>query len=141
MIERAKLALRIKLLQLRGAKNEKDLILMWGLQTGRIKLDEGWDRVGMEHTTANQPTPADQQKRFADGLFSIKRYWSDNERKTNIFYPGSRPQTGPNPFLPSGPTPMGPGSAQISAPFAGPAVPDTGRYPSFLASVIRPYLN
>ena len=39
MTDRAKLALRIQLLKLRGPKNEKDLMLQWALQTGRIKLD------------------------------------------------------------------------------------------------------
>lgn len=137
MIERAKLALRIKLLQLRGPKNEKDLVLQWGLQTGRIKLDDGWDRVGMESTDQNLPL-APQQRRFQNGLFSIRRYQSDVERFDNARYPGSRPLTGPNPFAPQG----GDGDdAQIPSPFAGPTVPSSQRYPSFLSGVLGDYLN
>jgi hypothetical protein len=132
------------LLQLRGPKNEKDLILQWGLSTGRIKLDEGWDRVGMEYTHPNQPRMDYQRQRFKDGLFSIRRYWSDGERLVNQ-YPAftdigaGRPTgySGPNPFAT---TDGGPGGAQHRSPFAGEAVPGVQRYPSFLDNVIGKYL-
>jgi hypothetical protein len=140
MIERAKLALRIKLLQLRGPKNEKDLILEWGLQTGRIKLDNGWDRVGMESTDTKLPM-GPQQKRFQNGLFSIRRYLSDDDRRLNVMFPSLQTGTGPNPFEASGPDASGPGGAQRTAPFAGNTVPDTRRYPNFLTAVLKDYLN
>jgi hypothetical protein len=76
MVSRAKLALRINLLLLRGPKNHKDLVLQWGLATGRIKLDRNWNVVGA-HEDAKGFNNAEEQKRFANGLFSPMRYLSD----------------------------------------------------------------
>jgi hypothetical protein len=143
MIERAKLALRIKLLQLRGPKNEKDLILQWGLQTGRIKLDEGWDRVGMEHTgplTAAQQVY--QQNRFANGLFSLRRYTGDNDRAdyANV---ANRDNMAGLPAGYSGANPFqtavtGPGGAQRPSPFHSGA-PQDGLYTTF-AQDVQPFI-
>ena len=48
MAAKAKMALRIALIKLRGPKSEEDLQILFGLQTGDIRLEEGWDRIGYE---------------------------------------------------------------------------------------------
>lgn len=127
MIDRAKFALRVHLLKLRGVANEKDLVLAWGLQTGRIKLDDGWDKIGY-NTAFNAAT---ERARFADGLFSVKRFLSDSERAANAGATNGNPQQ--NPF--GGP------NAQVPTTFFGGTVPTTNRYPSFLSNVVQPYVN
>lgn len=80
MADRAKLALRIHLLKLRGPKNEKDLILQWGLQTGRIELEPGWDRIGYTEPSATPADMATQRTRFGKHLFKPWRLRTDNEK-------------------------------------------------------------
>lgn len=126
MIDRAKRALQVKLLELRGPKTQKDLILLWGLQTGQIKLDRDWDRVGPS-TFENDYSEQDEQERFAKGLFNPLRYLSDDEREKN------RDQS-VNPFFPQDSTSAGGG--QAIRPFYGKAVPDAGRFPAFLQGII-----
>lgn len=130
MVERAKLALRIKLLKLRGPKTEEDLVTIWGLQTGRIKLDDDWDRIGPYEGKREQHDHAKQVERFKNGLFSFRRYLSWTERGNN-----AGDET--NPFMPQGP---GLNSFQDDdKKFAGNVVPDEGRYPAFLRDVVMPY--
>ena len=136
MTDRAKLALRIQLLKLRGPKNEKDLMLQWALQTGRIKLDRDWDRIGPSKDMADS---SEEQRRFKDGLFSFRRYLSDTERGKNSLrkFAGAEGGT-PNPFQPQN---NGASAGQISSPFPGEAVPDgADRYPSFLKDTLSQYL-
>lgn len=123
MMDRAKFALRVQLLLLRGPKNHKDLILLWGLQTGQIELDRDWDRIG---PSADTITPEDEQKRFAKGLFNPLRYLSDDERRINQ----SRER---NPFKPQN---QNAGGGQTPGPFAQGAVPGTNRYPAFLKGIL-----
>lgn len=123
MIDRAKFALRVHLLKLRGVANEKDLVLAWGLQTGRIQLDDGWDKIG--YTPGFDATIS--QQRFKDGLFSVKRYLSDTDRTTNA----TRTD---NPF-------GGPNNAKVAQTFFGQSVSDDGRYPEFLEKVVKPFVN
>lgn len=54
MVQRAKMALRIKLIDFRGPRDEEDLRIKYGLETGDIVLGEGWDRIGgdEEQTTS-----------------------------------------------------------------------------------------
>ena len=80
MADRAKLALRIHLLKLRGPKNEKDLILQWGLQTGRIQLEPGWDTIGYTEPTATAADMQAQHNRFAKHLFRSWRLRTNSER-------------------------------------------------------------
>jgi len=83
-VERAKFALRVFLLKLRGPKNEKDLLLLWGLETGRITLDDGWDRIGYHPKDAKDEAGFKElQKRFAKNLFGPYRYLSQAERQAN----------------------------------------------------------
>lgn len=126
MIDRAKFALRVKLLKLRGPKNHKDLILQWGLATGRIALDKGWDVVGMY----DEPGTTDLQEsrsRFSNGLMNYRRYLSDSERVHNAVSHN-------NPFKPNS---QGQADGQMPSQFPnGAAVPNRDRYPSFLSGVI-----
>ena len=126
MIDRAKFALRVKLLLLRGPKNHKDLILQWGLETGMIQLDEGWDVVGFYKEPGKEDMDK-QRSRFKNGLMNFRRYLSDQERKDNS-------TAFNNPFQPKGN--YGAAGGQIPKPFPGQAVTAPNRYPSFLADVI-----
>jgi hypothetical protein len=135
MVERAKMALRIKLLKLRGPKTEEDLVTIWGLQTGRIKLDDDWDRIGPyegKPSDHNKQGQLSSQQRFANGLFSPKRYLSQGDRARAA----SRAD---NPFAPSD---LGVGAfQQDSVKFPGYVVPDIGRYPAFLQTSVAPYMK
>lgn len=84
-VERAKFALRVFLLKLRGPKNQKDLILLWGLQTGRVRLDDGWDRIGYVHEKKDPAAmQADEQNRFMKGLYGPHKYESGQDRKAYV---------------------------------------------------------
>ncbi len=126
MIDRAKFALRVKLLKLRGPKNHKDLILQWGLSTGRIELDKGWDIVGM-YAEAGGRDIEEEAGRFKNGLMNYRRYLSDWERDKNA-------KVGNNPFKPKG---AGPADGQTPSPFPNNSkVEGDNRYPAFLSGVI-----
>ena len=75
--------------------------MLWGLNTGRIKLDPGWDVVGF-HEGDNQIENSDgtvgfnmvhSQNRFARNLFSDWRLQSNETRQ-------ARAQNTTNPFAP-----------------------------------------
>lgn len=83
-VERAKFALRVFLLKLRGPKNEKDLILLWGLQTGRVRLDDGWDRIGYTFPKTETAKQQVRQDRFMANLFGPYRYNTDTSRKAYV---------------------------------------------------------
>lgn len=105
IMQRAKFAARVALLKLRGPQNEKDLILLWGLQTGRIKLQPGWNVIGY---TDGGDTDA-LNTRFMEGVFGPMRYRNagqrqeDSENPTNPFREtdggGGRGQWDTNTFL------------------------------------------
>lgn len=125
MVDRAKLALRINLLLLRGPKNEKDLLLEWGLQTGRIKLEEDWDKIG---SPMEKPGAARKQGRFQQSLFAPTRAPTNDARKAAA-------ESSINPFKPSG------GKYQPDASgFAG-NVNSAPVYPNFLKNIIKPQMG
>ncbi len=139
MTERAKFALRVKLIKLRGAKNEKDLMLMWGLQTGRIKLDRDWDVIGPYREAGESIDMAQERNRFKNGLFSFRRFLSEDERLNNAG--GVDPALGVNVINPFAPVTTGQEGFQRGAgAFPGNVVPDQGRFPAFLRDVVQPYL-
>ena len=80
-VERAKFALRVFLLKLRGPKNEKDLILLWGLQTGRVRLDDGWDRIGYSFPASETANAQTRQDRFMNHLFGPYKFNTGADRK------------------------------------------------------------
>jgi len=129
IMDRAKFALRVKLLLLRGPKNHKDLILLWGLQTGQIELDRDWDKIG---PSSNVITPSVEQTRFKNGLFNPLRYRSDSERLSAQ----SGATSYGNPFAPATQGPAGgQGATGAGRPFMGGGVPGNNRYPSFLTNL------
>ncbi len=130
MVDRAKLALRIQLIKMRGPKNHKDLVIIWGLETGQIQLDRNWNVIGWHKEGGEDIGLSAEQKRFGKGLFSIGRYKTDNERKGNA-------DSYDNPFKP---TSYAANSGQMPAPFPGTAV-TTPRFPAFLDSVINNISN
>lgn len=132
LMDRAKFALRVKLLLLRGPKNHKDLILLWGLQTGQIELDRDWDRIGPSQSAPDQAT---EQRHFKKGLFNPLRYRTDGERLSAQ----GGPVGAPNPFKPvndSAAGGQGAGIAGTGRPFKGGPVADPNRYPTFLQGIL-----
>ena len=135
LVDRAKFALRVHLLMMRGPKNQKDLVLYWGLQQGLIKLDRDWDKIGagISDTTYNTGDfEKHEQKRFAGGLLNPWVYKSDDERKANM-------TGGNNPFAPK----KADGSLNLSGAGGGmPSgfglnpVPKEKRYSAFYDSVL-----
>ncbi len=124
MTERAKLALRINLIKLRGPQNEEDLITLYGLQSGKIRLEEGWDRIGVSYDKVSDQTGPTAEERFSRGLLSVRKFLSQAERTGNL-------GTGENPF----------GSASTSDPFKPApearvnAPPNSTMFGSFLNSL------
>lgn len=125
LVDRVKLATRIKLILMRGPKNEKDLVLIFALENGLVKLDRDWDRVG---PSMDKPDQGEEQKRFKANLLNPPRYQSDARR--------GKQQFENNPFKPKGATG---GSAQEFA-FAGGGVAADSAYPDFLKNVLQKYL-
>lgn len=78
MTERAKLALRIKLMELRGPKSEEDLLVLYGLQSGILQLDDGWDKIGFNFEDSNMNDPRNGFKR---GLLSLRRLFATNDNR------------------------------------------------------------
>lgn len=79
IMQRAKFAARVALLKLRGPQNEKDLILLWGLQTGRIKLEPGWNVIGY----TDQGDTGELNTRFMEGVFGPMRYRNAGQRQAS----------------------------------------------------------
>lgn len=128
MTDRAKFALRLALLKLRGPKNEKDLILMWGLQTGAIQLDRDWNVIGASDDAPDQAT---EQARFKRGLMAPPQFLGDAERKKNF-------SDTTNPFKPRGAGAEGAAQGQVPYPFYGGAVAHGKQYPDFLKQALQP---
>jgi len=97
MVDRAKFALRIHLLMMRGPKDHKDLVLYWALQQGLVKLDRDWDKIGAAKV-GDEVDMEVEQKRFRKGLMTPWTYKSDEERRRNAL--GSAEAK--NPFRPAG---------------------------------------
>lgn len=127
MVDRAQFALRVKTLLLRGPRSQEDLILMWGLQSGRIKLDDDWDRIGPSKTSFTSADQVKQQERFKYGLMNPWAYQSDKERTT-------AQMDDTNPFKPQDATAAGQG--QNPSPFGGTVV-EGNRYPAFLDRILN----
>lgn len=125
LVDRAKFALRVHLLMMRGPKNHKDLVLYWGLQQGLIKLDRDWDKIGAG-VEGGKIDMDKEQNRFRNGLMNPWRYKSDNVRRSNM--------ASPNPFSPGADESGGGGG--IPGGF-GINVPDKKRYGNFYDTVLR----
>jgi hypothetical protein len=129
MVDRAKFALRIHLLMMRGPKDHKDLVLYWALQQGLVKLDRDWDRIGAgqiaQDSTDAQRKMGIEQKRFRKGLMNPWTYKSDVERARNA-------TDWENPFAPTGSLASQLSGAQAGIPGGfGLATPKNSRYTNF----------
>lgn len=142
MLERAQFALRVKLLELMGPRDEQDMVLLWGLQTGRIQLDRDWDVIGPARAPGQSIDMKKERTRYSKGLLQRPRYISDYERAANasgLDMVGDAVRGG-NPF--SAGLNVGPSGFQASTQsFPGFAVPDQGRYGNFLTKAIAPYVG
>jgi hypothetical protein len=105
MTERAKMALRIRLIEFRGPKNEKDLQLQYLLNTGQINLGPNWDKIGPAMTILTQAQDlANSGAALKRGLFSLPRFQDFNAQQGRAVDPD-------NPFnnpLPQGAPAFGP---------------------------------
>lgn len=130
MVDRAKTALRIHLIKLRGIQSKEDLVLVWGLQTGRVQLDRDWDRIGPSKQNVDM---AEEQKRFKKNLMAPWRYKTDAARFGNAM-DSERQDGAVNPFRPNNRA-----QGQLPSPFAGGDV-SSPQYPNFLKDALQPYL-
>jgi hypothetical protein len=129
LVDRAKFALRVNLLLLRGPKNHKDLVLYWALQQGLVTLDRDWDRIG---PGAEKVDMAEEKTRFKSGLMNPWTYKSDKERSKNA-------KQSNNPFRPNGTEASQNSAAQAGlGAFSGFGlnVPNQSRYPNFLNKIL-----
>lgn len=68
MMSKAKEALNLKFIQLRGPQSKEDLYKLWLINTGRVVLPEDWDRIGGT-SIDTPPSDTEAQKRlFKQGL-------------------------------------------------------------------------
>lgn len=83
MVERAKMALRIKLIDFRGPRDEEDLRIKYGLETGDIVLGEGWDRIGGDEgqTTSEGRAKLDKDMSLAARIFQRGRGPAQESRR------------------------------------------------------------
>lgn len=131
MISRAGFALRVHLLQMRGPRNHKDLVLYWALQQGLVELDRDWDRIGAGKVTIDKK---EENRRFRNALMNPWKYKSDEEREHNY-------KSNNNPFAPSGSEIRQKKADQGGIPGGfGLGVEPTKRYPTFLNQVLSPSL-
>lgn len=126
MINKAKFALRVNRLLEHGAQDEEDLLLQWGLSTGHIQLEPGWNIIGYNN---RNPDMDKEQKKFASRLMGQRRYKSQEERRTaaNREFKGQKI----NPFAPGADNALG----QFPAPFSG-TVPDNNRFTAFMNRIL-----
>lgn len=112
MAKRAKLALRIRAIQLRGPQSDEDLKLVYMFNRGLIELDANWDRIGPPHE--GPVDPAKQQAAFRRQLFNLPDIFSNKSRVRKA-------QDRENPFR----SKAGVTGAPIAFPDAPPTVMDS----------------
>jgi hypothetical protein len=78
MTTKAKEALSIKLIQLRGPQNEQEMYKLYMLNTGRVSLPADWDRIGP--STVVKPEQAEMTRRFRKGLIHLPKLRTNTER-------------------------------------------------------------
>ena len=130
MTDKAKMALQINLILLHGPKTMKDLILIWGLETGRIVLDRDWNVIGPSKLDVDM---SKEQARYQRQLMHPSRYPGDASRRAAAAFGAGTAQA--NPFRTNNEL-----QRQLPSPFAGYAVPSSNKYPTFLQDSLRKYL-
>jgi len=81
MMEQTKEIFDLKMLEMYGPRNEKDVYKLYLLNRGLVKLPEDWDRIG-KSTTASAPREADRQ-RFKSQLIRFPKIPSSATRSAN----------------------------------------------------------
>jgi hypothetical protein len=123
LVAKAKMALRIKLMQLRGPRSEEDLQILYGLQSGDIRLETGWDTIGWTTNPNNASDAAYARKELSTS--------------SRLFVPlGARADAGPGlvgfanqPFVPANAAavyPFGAGAAPVGDTIRTFTVPAAG---------------
>lgn len=79
MARKAKAALDLKLIQLRGPQSKEDMYKLWLINTGRVTLPEDWDRIG----PAGFSTAQKESEKFKAGLLKIPKLRTWSEREAN----------------------------------------------------------
>lgn len=123
MVDKAKMALRLKLIGLRGPKSEEDLFTLYALQRGLIKLDPSWDQIGYYN---NNGVSSTDRTRFKERLMSIPRLKSLGQRKINA-------AVKQNPFGQGGPNTPGGFSPSPNTFMGGIPGTETGNWASVLS--------
>lgn len=85
MAERAEVVLKLKGIQLRGPQSKEDVYMQWLIDSGRVKLPEDWDRLGVSITTAGEKEfkkhkDANKQN-YAFGLIRMPLFLTNRQRE------------------------------------------------------------
>lgn len=80
MMAKAKEAMSLKMIQLRGPQSKEDMYKLWLINTGRVVLPEDWDRIG---AAPQQPDTKEQQNLFREGLIRIPKFLPSANRGQN----------------------------------------------------------
>lgn len=75
LVQKAQLALRIELMKLYGPRSEEDLMIIFGLQTGYLRLDDQWNRVGFDGSGDNAYDQPNNKARFQRDINAVSRFF------------------------------------------------------------------
>lgn len=75
LVEKADLALRIELMKLYGPRSEEDLMIIYGLQTGYLKLDKDWNVIG--EAAADDVESRANNHRKRQELLGVSRFFKN----------------------------------------------------------------
>lgn len=81
LVQKADLALRIELMKLYGPRSEEDLMILYGLQTGYLRLDKDWNRIG--YNTEDGVTSAANRHRGQRELMPVSRFFMNQANVRN----------------------------------------------------------
>lgn len=90
MRERTEMALKVKLIQLRGPKSQEDLQLWYLINTGRVALPDDWDRIGPSLAPGAGLNQAQQAQNLARRMVRPPKFVGDNRRYANASTPAGR---------------------------------------------------
>lgn len=78
IMTKAKMAAKLKMIQLRGPKNKEDLYMVWLIESGRVVLPPDWDRIG---SSGKEAFVADTEKaHLGRGMFRQPRFTNEQQR-------------------------------------------------------------
>ena len=73
LVDKTELALRIELMKLYGPRSEEDLMIIFGLDSGYLKLDDGWNVIG---SPGKDVAPFINETRFKRDISSVSRFFA-----------------------------------------------------------------